>query len=55
MNIKTQPRDANDYLETPEKRAAYLEAALEDGNPQLIDVVLSDIAKAMNQAEINLE
>ncbi len=55
MNIKTKPWNASEYLETPEKRAAYLEVALEDGDPQLIDVVLSDIAKAMTQTETNLE
>ena len=46
MNLKTHRWDASEYLETPEKIAAYLEAALEDGDSQLIAAVLGDIAKA---------
>jgi DNA-binding phage protein len=55
MNIKTQPWDASEYLETPEKRAAYLEADIEDGDPQLMAAVLIDISKAVNQIETSLE
>jgi probable addiction module antidote protein len=55
MNLKTHRWDASEYLETPEKMAAYLEAALEDGDSQLIAAVLTDISKAMNQTVINLE
>jgi probable addiction module antidote protein len=55
MNLKKQRWDVSENLETPEKIAAYLEAALEDGDPQLIAVVLNDIAKAVNQAASSLE
>src|SRR5260363_290828 len=44
--VKTHRWDAAEYLETEEDMAAYLEAALEDGNPQLIAAALGDIATA---------
>jgi probable addiction module antidote protein len=40
------PWNPADHLETPEDMAAYLDAALEDGNPTLIAAVLDDIARA---------
>ena len=52
MNLKTYRWDASEYLETPEQMAAYLEAALEDGDPQLIAAVLGDIAKAKGMSQI---
>lgn len=44
--IKTNPWDAVQHLETEEDIAAYLEAALEDGDLALIAAVLDDIARA---------
>ncbi|MBI2298864.1 MAG: putative addiction module antidote protein [Armatimonadetes bacterium] len=41
---ETQPWDAAEYLETEEDMAAYLEAALEEGDPALVAAVLGDIA-----------
>ncbi len=43
--------DAAEHLETEADMAAYLEAALEEGDPAIITAVLSDIARAkgMNQ------
>jgi DNA-binding phage protein len=38
-----------DYLETTEAVAAYLAEALEDGDPQLIDAVLEDAARALSR------
>ncbi len=52
MNITTQPWDASEHLETPEQMAAYLEAALEDGDAQLIAAVLGDIAKAKGMTQV---
>ncbi len=40
----TRPWDAAEHLETEEEVVAYLEAALEDGDPALISVALGDIA-----------
>ena len=52
MSLKTHRWDASEYLETPEKMAAYLEAALEDGDSQLIAAVLGDIAKAKGMTQV---
>jgi probable addiction module antidote protein len=41
-----------DYLETPEDVAAYLEAAFEDGDPQLICAALGNIARSKGMTEI---
>jgi probable addiction module antidote protein len=42
---KTRPWDIAEHLETKEDMAAYLEAALEDGDPSLIAAALGDIAR----------
>jgi probable addiction module antidote protein len=52
MNLKTHRWDTSEYLETPEKMAAYLEAALEDGDSQLIAAVLGDIAKVKGMTQV---
>lgn len=44
--LSTTPWDAAEHLKTDEDMALYLEAALEDGNPELIAAVISDIARA---------
>jgi probable addiction module antidote protein len=44
--------DASEHLETTEDMAAYLDTALEDGDPALISAVLGDIARAKGMAEI---
>jgi probable addiction module antidote protein len=38
--------DAQNYLRTPEDHAAYIEAALETGDPSVIAEALGEIAKA---------
>lgn len=38
--------DPADHLETEEDMAAYLEAALEEGDPALVAAALGDIARA---------
>ncbi len=43
---QTFPWDAAEYLETKEDMAAYLEAALEDGDPALVVAALRDIARS---------
>lgn len=42
---ETRPWDPAEHLETEEDMAAYLEAALEDGDPALIAAVLDDVAR----------
>ena len=47
--------DASEFLETTEQMAAYLEAALEDGDARVIAAALGDIAKAKGMAQVALE
>jgi len=47
--------DAAEHLETKEDMAAYLEAAFEDGNPELITAALGDIARAKGITQIACE
>jgi probable addiction module antidote protein len=49
---KTTVYDAAQYLETDEDIAAYLEAALEDGDPALIAAALGDIARARGMTDV---
>jgi len=53
--IKTQERDAANYLETREDMATYLEAALEDGDSSVITAALGDIARSKGMSEIARE
>lgn len=46
------PFDGADYIDTPEAVAAYLEAAFEDGDPQIIAATLGDIARSKGMALI---
>lgn len=49
---KTRPWDAAEHLETEADMAAYLEAALEEGDVSLIAAALGDIARAKGMTEI---
>jgi probable addiction module antidote protein len=49
---ETRPWDAAEHLNTAADMAAYLEAALEDGDPTLILAVLGDIARAKGMAQL---
>jgi probable addiction module antidote protein len=53
--IKTRPWDAAEHLTTEEDMAAYLEAALEDGDPALIAAALGDIARVKGMSQIARE
>jgi probable addiction module antidote protein len=48
----TTPYDAAANLQTEERMAALLEAALEDGHPQVIAAALGTIARAQGMAKI---
>jgi probable addiction module antidote protein len=52
---KTLPWDAAEHLATEEDRAAYLEAALEDGDPALVAAALGDIARAKGMTQVARE
>jgi probable addiction module antidote protein len=53
--IQTHPWDAAEHLETREDMAAYLEAALEDGDPALVVAALGDIARSKGMTHIARE
>lgn len=49
---ETYPWDPVDYLETREDMIAYLDAALEDGDPKLVAMALGDIVRARGMTRI---
>ncbi len=53
--IQTYSWDASDHLETKEDIVAYLEAALEDGDPSLVAAALGDIARSKGMTHIARE
>lgn len=53
--IETRPWDAAEHLETEEDMAAYLDAALEEGDASLVVAVLGDIARAKGMSQIARE
>jgi probable addiction module antidote protein len=55
VKTKTRPWDAAEHLKTEDDMAAYLEAALEDGDPTLIAAALGDIARAKGMSQIARE
>lgn len=54
MNTATQ-WDASEYLETEEDMAAYLNAALEDGDTAVIAAALGDVARAKGMTQLSKE
>jgi probable addiction module antidote protein len=52
MARKTSRWNAADTLESKEDIAAYLDAVLEDGDPDLLKAALGDIARAKGMSEI---
>jgi len=48
----TAPYDTADYLKTEADRVGLLEAALEDGHPQVIAAALGAIARSQGMSEI---
>jgi probable addiction module antidote protein len=49
---KLKKWDATEHLKTEADMAAYLDAALEEGDPQLIAASLGDIARARGMTEV---
>lgn len=52
---KTLPWDPAEHLETEADMAAYLEAALEEGDPGLVAAALGDIARAKGMTQLARE
>lgn len=49
---KTTPFDVAEYLDSPEMIAAYIEAAMEEGDPAFIAKAVGDVARAMGMSAI---
>lgn len=49
---RTRPWDAAEHLKTEEDMAAYLEAALQEGDSALVAAALGDIARAKGISQI---
>lgn len=49
--VETRPFDVQNYLKTPEDRAAYIDAILEEGDTSLIASGLGEIAKSIGVSE----
>lgn len=47
--------DPVEYLETEEDLSAYLNAALEDGDPAVLSAALGDIARASGMTKLSRE
>lgn len=52
---RTTRWDPAQHLDTPEAMAAYLEAALLDGDPALVAAALGDIARAKGMSKVARE
>ena len=55
MPEETTRFDIQRYLETPENHVAYIEAMLEEGDPDMIPIALGDIARARGVSEFARE
>ena len=49
---RTRKWDAAEHLKTDEDMAAYLEAALEENDPELVAAALGDIARAKGMSDL---
>lgn len=52
---KTRVWDPAEHLQSDEDMAAYLEAALEEGDPALVAAALGDIARAKGMTQLARE
>lgn len=55
MAVETTPWDTADFLTGDEAIAAYLEAALEDGEPKVVAMALGNIARAKGMTAVARE
>lgn len=52
MAIKTRKWDASEHLDSDEMISAFVDAALEDGDPALITAAIGDVARARGMTAI---
>lgn len=50
--VKTMTWDAAEHLKNEKDMAAYLEAAIEDGDPAVISAAIGDVARAKGMSQI---
>ena len=55
MHLKTRTWDPAEHLDSPQTIAAYLDAAIEDGDPALFTAALGDVARARGMTQIAKE
>ncbi len=55
MTLSTIKWDIQDYLDSPERMAGYLEAAFEQGDAALIRAALNDVARATGISKLERE
>lgn len=55
MPLETRPWDPAEHLDSHEAIAAYLDAALEDGDPSVIVAALGDVARAKGMSRMAKE
>ena len=52
MRTKLYDWNVTDALKTPEARAAYIEAAIEENDPDFLTVALGDVSKAEGMTKV---
>ena len=52
MPLETTQWDPVEHIRSPEDERAYIEAAFEDGDPNLIAAAIGDVARARGMAQI---
>lgn len=50
--VETTRWDVTENLTTPEQAAAYINAALEDGDPEMVAVAIGDVIRARGASSI---
>ncbi len=55
MTTDTTRWDAAEHLDGPEAIAAYIDGAMETGDPTLISAVMGDVARAIGMTQIARE
>ena len=52
MSVRTRRWDPAEHLDSDEAIVAYIEAAMEDGDPAVITAALGDVARARGMSQI---
>ena len=55
MTVKTRKWDASEHLDSDEMISAFIDAALEDGDPALVAAAIGDVARAKGMTAIARE